>query len=107
MAAMPQLGMVGLGRMGANLVRRLMRDGHDCVVYDVNPDPIKQLSGEGASGAPSLAELAEKLDAPRSVWIMVPAGDITESTVKEVAEVLEKGDAIIDGATPTTEMTCA
>src|SRR4051795_6865252 len=94
---MAQLGMVGLGRMGANLVRRLMRDGHDCVVYDVNADPIKQLEGEGSTGASSLAEMAEKLDAPRAVWIMVPAGDITESSVKEVAEVLEKGDAIIDG----------
>jgi 6-phosphogluconate dehydrogenase len=97
MAAMAQLGMVGLGRMGSNLVRRLMRDGHDCVVYDVNPAPIKELEGEGATGATSLEELAEKLDAPRSVWIMVPAGDITESTVKDVAQVLEQGDAIIDG----------
>jgi 6-phosphogluconate dehydrogenase len=94
---MAQLGMVGLGRMGANIVRRLMRDGHDCVVYDVNPDPIKELAGEGATGASTLAELAEKLDAPRSVWVMVPAGEITETTVKEVAEVLDKGDAIIDG----------
>jgi 6-phosphogluconate dehydrogenase len=94
---MAQLGMVGLGRMGANIVRRLMRDGHDCVVYDVNPDPIKELAGEGATGASSLKELAEKLDAPRAVWVMVPAGEITESTVKEVAEVLDKGDAIIDG----------
>jgi len=94
---MAQLGMVGLGRMGANLVRRLMRDGHDCVVYDVNPDPIKQLEGEGATGASTLEELAEKLDAPRAVWIMVPAGEITENTVKEVAEVLDKGDVIIDG----------
>src|SRR5829696_4636117 len=94
---MAQLGMVGLGRMGANLVRRLMRDGHDCVVYDVNPDPIKQLEGEGASGASSLDELAEKLDAPRAVWVMVPAGQITEATVHQVAEVLESGDAIIDG----------
>ncbi len=94
---MAQLGMVGLGRMGANLVRRLMRDGHDCVVYDVNPDPIKQLEGEGATGASSLEELAQKLDAPRAVWIMVPAGEITETTVKEVAAALDKGDAIIDG----------
>src|SRR3954468_2220604 len=94
---MAQLGMVGLGRMGSNLVRRLMRDGHDCVVYDVKPDPIKQLAGEGATGASTLKELAERLEPPRAVWIMVPAGDITESTVKEVAEVLEKGDAIIDG----------
>jgi 6-phosphogluconate dehydrogenase len=97
MRRMAQLGMVGLGRMGANLVRRLMRDGHDCVVYDVNPDPIKQLEGEGAAGASSLQELAEKLDAPRAVWVMVPAGEITESTVKQVAEVLDQGDAIIDG----------
>src|SRR3954470_11448986 len=94
---MAQLGMVGLGRMGSNLVRRLMRDGHDCVVYDVNPDPISQLEGEGATGAGTLKELAGKLEAPRSVWIMVPAGEITETTVKEVAEVLETGDAIIDG----------
>ena len=94
---MAQLGMVGLGRMGANLVRRLMRDGHDCVVYDVNPDAIKTLEGEGAKGASSAKELAEKLEAPRAVWIMVPAGDITESSVKEVAEVLDEGDAIIDG----------
>jgi 6-phosphogluconate dehydrogenase len=94
---MAQLGMVGLGRMGANLVRRLMRDGHDCVVYDVNPDPIKELAGEGATGASSLKELAEKLDAPRAVWVMVPAGEITEKTVHEVADALERGDAIIDG----------
>ena len=94
---MAQLGMVGLGRMGDNIVRRLMRGGHECVVYDVNPDPIKVLSGEGATGTPSLAELAEKLDPPRAVWVMVPAGEITEKTVHEVADVLERGDAIIDG----------
>src|SRR5215212_4772218 len=94
---MAQLGMVGLGRMGANLVRRLMRGGHDCVVYDVNPDPIKELSGEGANGASTLAELARKLEAPRAVWVMVPAGEITETTVHEVADVLESGDVIIDG----------
>ena len=92
-----QLGMVGLGRMGANLVRRLMRDGHDCVVYDINPDAIKELAGEGAEGAASLEEMASRLKAPRSVWVMVPAGEITEKTVQGVAEVLEKGDAIIDG----------
>src|SRR3954451_9603048 len=73
---MAQLGMVGLGRMVADLVRRLMRDGHDCVVYDFSPDPIKQLEGEGATGSTSLKEPAEKLDAPRAVWIMVPAGQI-------------------------------
>jgi 6-phosphogluconate dehydrogenase len=94
---MAQLGMVGLGRMGANLVRRLMRDGHECAVYDVNPDAVSTLAGEGANGAGSLAELAEKLAPPRAVWVMVPAGDITEKTVNDVAEVLESGDAIIDG----------
>jgi 6-phosphogluconate dehydrogenase len=94
---MAQLGMVGLGRMGANLVRRLMRDGHECAVYDVNPDAVATLAGEGANGAGSLAELAQKLDPPRAVWVMVPAGEITEKTVHDVAEVLESGDAIIDG----------
>jgi 6-phosphogluconate dehydrogenase len=94
---MAQLGMVGLGRMGANIVRRLMRDGHDCVVYDVNPDAIKELEGEGAEGGSSLEEFVSKLDAPRSVWLMVPAGEITEKTVHDVAEHLDQGDAIIDG----------
>jgi 6-phosphogluconate dehydrogenase len=94
---MAQLGMVGLGRMGANLVRRLMRDGHECVVYDVNPDPVKELAGEGAAGVSSLKEMAERLRPPRAVWVMVPAGVITEKTVHEVANVLKTGDAIIDG----------
>jgi 6-phosphogluconate dehydrogenase len=94
---MAQLGMVGLGRMGSNLVRRLMRDGHECVVYDVNPDAIRKLEGEGAAGALALADIAEKLDPPRAVWVMVPAGEITEKSVHEVADVLESGDAIIDG----------
>jgi 6-phosphogluconate dehydrogenase len=92
-----ELGVVGLGRMGANMVRRLMREGHRCVVYDVNQDAIDALAGEGAEGAGSLAELAEKLTAPRAVWVMVPAGDITEKTVAEVAAALEAGDAVIDG----------
>jgi 6-phosphogluconate dehydrogenase len=92
-----ELGIVGLGRMGANMARRLMRDGHRIVAYDVNPDAIAQLEGEGADGASSLEELATKLSAPRSVWIMVPAGEITEQTVDAVAAVLESGDAIIDG----------
>ncbi len=92
-----QLGMVGLGRMGANIVRRLMRDGHDCVVYDVNPDAVAELAGEGATGADSLADFAAKLEKPRAAWVMVPAGGITESTVKDLASHLEAGDAIIDG----------
>ncbi len=92
-----QIGMVGLGRMGAGLVRRLMRDGHSCVVYDVNPDAVAALVTEGATGADSYADLAVKLEGPRTVWIMVPAGEITESTVTAVAEHLSAGDAIIDG----------
>jgi 6-phosphogluconate dehydrogenase len=94
---MSQLGMVGLGRMGANIVRRLMRNGHECFVYDINPDAVKALEAEGAVGAGSLAELAEKMEAPRSVWVMVPAGDITEQTIHDVADALSEGDAIIDG----------
>src|SRR6476620_4345801 len=94
---MAQLGMVGLGRMGANIVRRLMKDGHDCVVYDHTPAHVEQLAGEGANGAASLAEMAEKLDPPRAVWAMVPAGEITEQVVHDIADALEKGDVIIDG----------
>ncbi len=89
--------MVGLGRMGANMARRLMRDGHRFVVYDVNADAVSALAGEGAEGASSLEDLAAKLSAPRSVWVMVPAGEITEKTVEDVAAVLDSGDAIIDG----------
>ena len=91
-----QLGMVGLGRMGANLVRRLMRDGHSCVVFDHAQAPIDELAGEGAVPASSLADLVAKLDAPRAVWIMVPAA-VVQSTVDDLLEVLEPGDAIIDG----------
>jgi 6-phosphogluconate dehydrogenase len=92
-----ELGMVGLGRMGANMARRLMRDGHRIVAYDVNPDAVSELAGEGAEGASSLEDLAAKLSAPRAVWVMVPAGEITEKTVEEVAAVLDNGDAIVDG----------
>jgi 6-phosphogluconate dehydrogenase len=92
-----ELGIVGLGRMGANMARRLMRDGHRIVAYDVNPDAVSQLASEGAEGASSLEEMASKLSAPRSVWVMVPAGEITEKTVEDVAAALEPGDAIVDG----------
>jgi 6-phosphogluconate dehydrogenase len=92
-----ELGIVGLGRMGANMARRLMRDGHRCVVYDVNPDAISTLQSEGADGAESLTDLASKLAHPRSVWAMVPAGEITEATIADVAAVLKAGDAIVDG----------
>jgi 6-phosphogluconate dehydrogenase len=74
-----------------------MRDGHDCVVYDVNADAISELAGEGATGADSLEDMASKMDAPRSVWVMVPAGEITEKTVNAVADALSDGDAVIDG----------
>jgi 6-phosphogluconate dehydrogenase len=83
--------------MGANMARRLMRDGHRIVAYDVNPDAVAELAGEGAEDASSLQELASKLSAPRSVWVMVPAGEITEKTIADVAAVLEAGDAIVDG----------
>jgi 6-phosphogluconate dehydrogenase len=92
-----ELGIVGLGRMGANMARRLIKDGHKIVAYDVNPDAIAALAGEGAEGASSLEDLAAKLSAPRSVWVMVPAGEITEKTVEDVAAVLDSGDAIVDG----------
>ncbi len=91
-----RLGMIGLGRMGANLVRRLMRDGHEAVVFDVSPEAVATLAGEGAVGAGNLAELAANLEAPRVVWLMIPAG-LTGRVVDEVAAVLEAGDIIIDG----------
>jgi len=91
-----QLGMIGLGRMGANIVRRLMRDGHDCVVYDVSPDSIASLEGEGATGAPTLEEFVAKLERPRVAWVMIPAG-ITGRTVEQLAALLDEGDIIIDG----------
>jgi 6-phosphogluconate dehydrogenase len=92
-----QLGMVGLGRMGAGLVRRLMNDGHRCVAYDVSPDAVKALEADGATGAYSLEEFAAKLEKPRAAWVMVPAGDITDKTIASLAEVLEPGDTILDG----------
>jgi len=92
-----QLGMIGLGRMGANMVRRLMRGGHECVVFDLSSDNVKQLAGEGATGSNSLEDFIAKLNTPRAVWIMVPAGDATEETVNDLAAHLDNGDIIIDG----------
>ncbi len=92
-----QLGMVGLGRMGSNLVRRLLPAGHQCVVFDVDSNQVKELEAEGATGAGSLDELVEKLDKPRAVWVMVPGGQITEQTVRDLGERMESGDVIIDG----------
>jgi 6-phosphogluconate dehydrogenase len=91
-----QLGMIGLGRMGANMVRRLMRAGHTCVVYDVNAGAVKAMAGEGATGAPSLEEFVAKLERPRAVWVMVPAG-YTGETVTNLAALLSPGDTVIDG----------
>ena len=91
-----QLGMIGLGRMGANLVRRLMRDGHTCVVFDVNQDSVKELEAEGAIGASSMADLISKMERPRNVWIMVPAA-IVQKMVDELKDLLEDDDTLIDG----------
>jgi 6-phosphogluconate dehydrogenase len=91
-----QLGMVGLGRMGANLVRRLMRDGHRCVVYDVNAAAVTDLAREGAAGASDLADFVAKLERPRNAWLMLPAG-ITGKIIDELSGMLEPGDTIIDG----------
>jgi 6-phosphogluconate dehydrogenase len=92
-----QLGMIGLGRMGANIVRRIMRDGHSAVVYDRDPAAVAALVAEGAVGASSLAELVAQMSAPRNVWIMVPAGGITQAVVDDLSALLEPGDTIIDG----------
>jgi len=88
-----QLGMIGLGRMGANIVRRLMRAGHECVVYDVDPKAVELLAGEGATGAASLEELVAGLEAPRAVWVMVPAGEPTESTVTSLQRPSRDSDS--------------
>jgi 6-phosphogluconate dehydrogenase len=92
-----QLGMVGLGRMGANLVRRLQRDGHRCVGTDVSADTVDALAKEGMTGAAGAKELVAALEPPRAVWVMVPAGEITEHAIAELADLLSPGDTIIDG----------
>ncbi|MFD4945409.1 phosphogluconate dehydrogenase (NAD(+)-dependent, decarboxylating) [Streptomyces sp. NPDC058239] len=91
-----QLGMIGLGRMGANLVRRLMRDGHHCVVSDVNAAAVAELAGEGATGADSLRDFVAKLDKPRALWLMLPAA-IVDSILDQLEPLLEPGDILIDG----------
>jgi 6-phosphogluconate dehydrogenase len=92
-----QIGMIGLGRMGGNIVRRLMKDGHHAVVYDRDPQAVEALTREGATGAGGLEELVRKLDAPRAVWVMLPAGHITETTIEQLAKLLAAGDVVIDG----------
>src|SRR3982074_1003362 len=92
-----QIGMIGLGRMGANMARRLTKGGHQCVVYDRNVETVDALAKEGPTGAQSLEEVVEKLSAPRAVWIMLPSGAPTEETVVALSKLLSAGDAIIDG----------
>ena len=92
-----QLGMIGLGRMGGNIVRRLTRDGHQCVVFDQNVAAIKALAGERITGSADLKQLVSQLAKPRTVWVMLPAGEITENTVKQLSALLEPDDVIVDG----------
>lgn len=89
--------MIGLGRMGANMVRRLLRGGHACTVYDVNPANVDQLVAEGAVGSASIADLVSKMSRPRAIWVMVPAGEATEQTIETLAPLLEADDIVIDG----------
>ena len=91
-----QLGMVGLGRMGANMTKRLLQAGHECVVYDQSPEPVTALAAEGATGAGSLAEFCAQLQPPRAIWLMVPAG-VVDSSIESLLPLLAQGDTIIDG----------
>src|SRR3989440_11273823 len=91
-----QLGMIGLGRMGANMVRRLQKNGHKCVVYDRSADSVKQLEGEGATGATSLDDFVKKLQKPRAIWLMVPAA-VVDASLRDLVGKLEKDDVVIDG----------
>jgi 6-phosphogluconate dehydrogenase len=92
-----QLGMIGLGRMGGNMVRRLMRNGHKCVVFDLSPANVAALESEGATGSTSMEDFVAKLTTPRAAWVMVPAGDATDKTVVKLASLMSPGDTIIDG----------
>src|SRR6266487_823291 len=91
-----QLGMIGLGRMGANMVRRLLRGGHDCVVFDMSPKAVEELVEEKAAGAADLHDLVKKLATPRAVWLMGPAA-VVDKTISSLAPLLDAGDTIIDG----------
>ena len=91
-----QLGMIGLGRMGSNMVRRLIKGGHQCVVYDTHSEPVKKLESEGAQGASALQDFVSKLEKPRAIWMMVPAG-VVDKMLTELGPMLESGDILIDG----------
>ena len=91
-----QLGMIGLGRMGANMVRRLLKGGHDCVVFDMSSDAVNEMTRERATGSASLADLVKKLEKPRAVWLMVPAA-VVDKTIADLLPSLEPGDILIDG----------
>src|ERR1700683_2830337 len=91
-----EIGMIGLGRMGTNMVKRLMKAGHHCVVYDLHTDAVEKLAKDGAVGAASLEDLARKLKAPRAVWMMVPAA-VVDSMLEELIPFLEQDDVIVDG----------
>ena len=101
-----QLGMIGLGRMGANMVRRLIAGGHDCVVYDVHPEAVQALQGEGAAGGESLEDFVAKLERPRAVWLMVPAA-VVDSTLAQLVPLLRRTTWSSTAATPTTTTTSA
>jgi 6-phosphogluconate dehydrogenase len=92
-----QLGMIGLGRVGANIVRRLMRHGHSCIVFDANAEAVNALAREGATPALNLADLCRQLNPPRNVWVMLPAGAVTETTISKLAGELARNDTLIDG----------
>src|SRR6476661_8826889 len=96
MEAYMQLGMIGLGRMGANMVRRLIKGGHECVVFDLNPKSVKDLAAEGAVGSETMESFVAKLKPPRAVWIMVPAA-VVDRTLSDLTKHLQKDDIVIDG----------
>ena len=92
-----QLGIIGLGRMGGNIARRLTKAGHEMVVFDLDQKTVDKLAGEGMTGSTSIADMLSKLKAPRSIWVMLPAGKITDDTIMDLAQHMEKGDTVIDG----------
>jgi 6-phosphogluconate dehydrogenase len=102
-----RIGFIGLGRMGANMVRRLLRDGHEIVAYNRTPEKTREIEGEGALAAFTIAELVEKLEKPRAVWVMVPAGDATEAQIRELLEHLERATRSSTAATPSTTTSAA